>query len=83
MVIAARSFGKSGQRRFPEACGALDPIRVFAEITGTNNAQLAICPQIFPSKASPPTNSFWSNQTSTPAVRSASAMRFAAASCDA
>jgi hypothetical protein len=56
---------------------------VFAEITGTNNAQLAICPRIFPSQASPPTNSFWSNQTSTPAVRSASAMRFAAASCDA
>jgi hypothetical protein len=53
---------------------------VFAEITGTNNAQLAICPRIFASHASPPTNSFWS---STPAVRSASAMRFAAASCDA
>jgi hypothetical protein len=56
---------------------------VFAEITGTNNAQLAICQRIFASHASPPTNSFWSNQTSTPAVRSASAMRFAAASCDA
>jgi hypothetical protein len=57
---------------------------VAAEITGTNSAHEAICPRIFPSQASPPTNSFWSNHTSTPAVRSASAMRFAAsASCDA
>jgi hypothetical protein len=57
---------------------------VCAEITGTNNAQLAICPRIFASHASPPSNSFWSNHTSTPAARNASAIRrTASASCDA
>jgi hypothetical protein len=56
----------------------------FAETIGTDSTHSLICRRIFASHASPPTNSFWSNQTSTPAVRSASAMRFAAsASCDA
>jgi hypothetical protein len=53
----------------------------FAETIGTDSTHSLICRRIFASHASPPTNSFWS---STPAVRSASAMRFAAsASCDA
>jgi hypothetical protein len=56
----------------------------FAETIGTDSTHSLICRRIFASHASPPINSFWSNHTSTPAARSASAMRFAAsASCDA
>jgi len=57
---------------------------VFGEMMGTNSAHSLICFRIFASHASPPRSSLWSNHTSTPAARSASAMRFAAsASCDA
>ena len=51
---------------------------VAAEMIGISKAQSLICFRIFASHASPPTSSFWSNHTSTPAARRASAIRFAA-----
>jgi hypothetical protein len=57
----------------------------FAETIGTDSTHSLICRRIFESRSSPVSKPpSTSNQTSTPAVRSASAMRFAAsASCDA
>ena len=61
-----------------------EPAPVLAEITGPKSAHSAICLRIFASHASPPTSSAWSNHTSTPAARSASAICLAAsASCEA
>jgi hypothetical protein len=58
----------------------------FAETIGTDSTHSLICRRIFASQASPPVSKppSTSNHTSTPAARSASAMRrTAAASCDA
>ena len=58
---------------------------VLAEISGMNSAHALIWPRIFASHASPPASSFWSNQTSQPATRSASQMLAsrASTSCEA
>ena len=59
--------------------------RMLEQLISDINIQLElICPRIFVSHASPPVSSLLSNQTSTPAVHNATAMRSTTStSCDA
>ena len=71
-VCSTASFHSS--RKYP-----LPRSSVFLDMIGTKSVHASICLRIFWSQASPPRSSLWSNHTSTPLLRRASAIRLAAA----